>query len=272
MTARGMGFVAAVCMAVVAYGQDTRKYIYQHNSQLTPEVNYHIDQFPWYNVAIWLGVQDQTFEFEACEEHWDGQQWVYDAPAEINYIRALENAGPVTLTVVGHNGHPYGASRLGQIYISDLPGVTGTITAANISGTFNDLGASTTDYLGALHVGGDFYASSILYVYHAVQGPITIEGAFNGQLDCGYLLDFTAASAGAYSAITINASYWNWLTIQGGSGAEALIGGALRRLGPADGIVRAPDSLERAGRAGRENLGTKTELRVTVARRSRSIG
>lgn len=139
------------CLAPRALGEpsDPNNVIWQHNPQLTEGTHYTINQSQR-RVTIIQGVIDQTFEFEAGLYGGDpSDPDEYVGPGNIDYILAAENAGPVNITVVGHNGHQFGALNVGQVDL-DAAGVTGTIVDLLIDGDLAEFGpvrAAVVDYI-----------------------------------------------------------------------------------------------------------------------------
>jgi hypothetical protein len=121
--------------------------IRQHNPAYEPPGTYY--QLELDNqVRILEALAGETFEFEAVLL--DAGQYV--GRGIINRIIADAGAGDVTITVVGHDLHPYGAEDIGEI---NLSAVAGTIGALDISGDFGDVGPMLASNAGALSVGGE---------------------------------------------------------------------------------------------------------------------
>lgn len=200
--------------------------IHQYNTNYEPEGYYYQ---VWYGDQVFIRhvLPGQEFQFEAAVED-DQQQYL--RPGDIQFIQVAPGAsslGIFTISIVGH-GHEFGANNVGQILIrvvGDEVQHLGSVSALTMQGVLGENGSSAVEYLGPLHIAGNF--TNTLHVEHAVQGPITIDGAFNGQLDCLWLDDFTADSAGAYSSITVNGPYYHDLTINGDSQADIHINGIM---------------------------------------------
>jgi hypothetical protein len=124
---------------------DPNNVIVQRNGDLQYGTHYTIDQ-DLRRVNILLGVENTTFEFEAGFYNGDpNDPNSYVEPGDIDYIGATEDAGPVTITIVGQPGHAYGARDVGQIDLS-ASGVTGTIDDITLSrdlGTYGPVEATT---------------------------------------------------------------------------------------------------------------------------------
>jgi hypothetical protein len=145
--------------------------IVQHNANLHEGTNYYIFQLEM-RVTIILGVEGETFEFEAMTvEDPNDPNGTYVSEGDINSITALENAGPVTITVVGQPGHDFGARDIGEIDL-DNTGVTGTIAALTMSGDFGAAGPMSTHYAGALSIAGA--ALSDINIWQGLTGPSAI--------------------------------------------------------------------------------------------------
>ncbi len=105
--------------------------IKQHNTDLEPGTHYTINQGQK-RVTILLGVQYEIFEFEAGLYDDPNDPNSYAGPGIINGIEVDPNAGEVAITVVGHDGHTYGAQDVGKILL-DVTGVVGTVVDVDLS-------------------------------------------------------------------------------------------------------------------------------------------
>ena len=131
-------------LTIAAYGQPDNV-IKQHNENLLPFVHYQV------NVAaktatILQAVPGETFEFEAREEV-NGQDI---GPGDIGII-TLANAGTVTVTLVGHDGHLNGARDVLQIDLDEF-GVTSTIANLKTSGQAGTTGPIVADTIGTMNI------------------------------------------------------------------------------------------------------------------------
>jgi len=131
-----------LCTASTLNAQ-TRNWIYQWNNAYnigndpnSPDPEYLEIIQSGRRITINQGIQNATFEFEARKQKWEGGQWVDDGPGDINKMEALENAGPVAITVVGHGGHVFGASNVLLLQLNQA-GVNSSVKKFNIK---HDLG------------------------------------------------------------------------------------------------------------------------------------
>ena len=155
-----------------ALAQGPRNVIYQHNTFYndpnSPGYPFYLVNQDWRQVTVLHGVEGQVFEFEAVVE--DNGQYV--GPGDIDRVLASTGAGPVVVTFVGDNGHPYGAANIKEARIGAL-GYTGTIKELNISGDLGELGPVVADVLENVTVAGDVYYLASL---GAITGSLTVGG------------------------------------------------------------------------------------------------
>ncbi len=222
---------ALTACAWCAWGQEVN-IICQHNGNLVYGTHYTISGPPEDAVRILVGVQGETFEFEALLLEDPNDPNTYVGPGDVNGITADPNAGPVTISVVGHNGHEFGARDIGAIDL-DAAGVTGTIAALNISRDFGALGPLRAGAAAALTFGHDVLSS--VEVSGPISGPVVIAGTLDAELDCGALTDLDVA------ATTSNAEFEIHSSFEPGIG-EINVNGPLNRLW-IWGSVRAPMTL-----------------------------
>lgn len=174
-----------------ALAQGPHNVIYQHNSFYNDP---NSPGFPFYGVEqdrliyIYHGVEGQVFEFEAVVEV-NGQ---YVGPGDINKIESWGSAENVVVTFVGHNGHPYGAANIKEVYLR-AQNFTGVIQDLNISGDLGELGPIIADAAGSITVGGSLVnalgiwtdVTGSLTVGGDVVGDIEVEGAITGPVTIG---------------------------------------------------------------------------------------
>ncbi len=130
---RGIAWFILVCMGACTGMADIDNVIKQHNRDLELGTHYNINQYTQ-QIQIKLAVSGEVFEFEARLE----EDTVDIGPGDINYIYADEDAGNVALTIVGHDGHTYGARNVQQINLV-ASGVQSTILGLDISGDLGEL-------------------------------------------------------------------------------------------------------------------------------------
>lgn len=183
--------VTAFCGAALAQGP--QNVIYQHNSFYndpnTPGYPFYEVYQPWREVTIYHGVEGQVFEFEAVVE--DNGQYV--GPGDINRVLASTGAGPVVVTFVGHNGHPYGAANIKELRI-DQPSVNGVIETLDISNDLGEYGPIRAAAVGTMTIGGNVLND--IYVPGTIGGPVTIVGYLGADLTCYSLGDLTVLAGG----------------------------------------------------------------------------
>ncbi len=200
-------WVCALGVGIAALG-DPVNVIYQHNSNLVQGTHYEIFGPPENRVRILAGVQGETFEFEAALEE-NGQ---YVDPGDIRVISTLDDAGPVEITIVGHNGHTYGARDVGTIAL-DATGVDGAIGDVTLSRHLATLDTVAAKNIAGHCLIGDQNDPQTGHVLN----PIVL-GCFSGTLECNTLHDFTVLPGcpGADSpTLIVHAGYDRTLTIGG---------------------------------------------------------
>ncbi len=95
---------------------------------------YYCECFDGFTVFIYQAIEDEPFEFEGVTLVDLTDE--YYGLGDITLIQALDDAGPVAVTVVGHEGRTYGANNVPSIDLN-VPygsGVTGTLAAMKIAG------------------------------------------------------------------------------------------------------------------------------------------
>lgn len=177
-------------LAPIALG-DGSTVIYQHNSFYDDPNNtgypFYAVYYPSLQVTIMHAVDGQTFAFEATFEDSGDPNGPYLGPGDINYIVADPNAGPVTLTIIGHNGHEYGAANVGAIVLN-ADGVVGVIQGLTISGVLGAAGPSHSLYAGSIDIGTSIVDTVEI---SEVSGPITIGDRLEADVTFGVLDDFS---------------------------------------------------------------------------------
>jgi len=193
--------------------------IRQHNPMYGEEPGQYWRIEPVDRVRILQSIPGQTFEFEAVLVE-AGQP---DRPGIMSSIVADAYAGAVTITVVGHDGHDYGAEDIGEINLS-ATGVTGTIEALTISGDFGAAGPMLAVSAGALSIGGDLLGE--LWVEGEISGPLTIHGAQRGDIACSGARDITLLGQVEHTGlIHVGGPYAHAIRIAGThSGTVAVVG------------------------------------------------
>jgi len=123
------------CAVPIAFSQ-TQNHVYQHNLAYQDPTDPNLPNIYYYDVVheqglvvIHHALQGHSFDFEAAVLDGNGQ---YVEPGHIESIAADENAGAVTITLVGHNGHPAGAKDVDAI----------TLIGQGLSGMLDDLAIS----------------------------------------------------------------------------------------------------------------------------------
>jgi len=176
--------------------------IYQHNSELAEGIHYVIVQGT-NRVEILQGVQGEGFEFDARLE--EGGEDL--GPGDINLIVASANAGPVAISVVGHDGHTYGAENIKEIDLS-ASGVDGEIVAITMSGNLGDLGPTLADTIsGIVQVDGEAISDTIEVT--TLTGGIQCETLFD------LLVHGDAGTVGQNSAVIVGGSVYGDILVEG---------------------------------------------------------
>jgi len=195
--------VAALCLPALA---EVENEIKQHNPDLIRGV--HWDLFGDAEIRIFLGLQGETFEFEAVLKDANNP---YLGPGRIDYMTAVADAGPVTLTVVGHDGHPWGAYTIGSINLS-AAGVDSEITALRTQSSIASLGPILVD-----RISGSFYVGNL------INNDFQME-TLAGDIDCLGMRNLTV------SASTLGPPYPS-ITVRDGYGWTIDITGSMHKIG-----------------------------------------
>ncbi len=209
MRATVLVWALGACLGMCALA-DPVNVIYQHNPNLEAGVHYRIFDPPDNRVTILAGVAGQTFQLEATLE----DNGVYQGPGDINRIEADPDAGPVEITIVGHNGHEYGARDVGTIDL-DAPGVEGAIGSMKLSGNLATVDVVAAASMSGVCEVGDLDAPDAGMIVH----DISVD-CFTARLTCRSLANLHAGSA-CWTNPTMP-----WITIAGD------FGGLLRLEGP----------------------------------------
>jgi hypothetical protein len=173
--------------------------IKQHNPDVVEGRDWHLPLPGW--IEIIQGLPGETFEFEAVLEE-NGQ---YVGPGYIDQITAVANAGPVPMTVVAHDGHPWGAATIGSINLS-AAGVDSEVTALRTQSSIGSLGPILVD-----RVSGSFYVGTLI-------NNVCEMETLAGDIDCLAMRNLTV-SAGTvgppYPSITIRSGYARTMDVTG---------------------------------------------------------
>ncbi len=202
------------CAVPIAFSQ-TQNHVYQHNLLYQDPSDPNLPNIYYYDVVheqglivIHHALEGQSFEFEAAVLDGNGQ---YVEPGHIESIAADENAGPVTITLVGH-GHDYGAQDVDAITLM-VGGVNGIVGDVIISGNMAaDAILTAHDIAGTCLIGdpSDPQTGHVL-------NPIVLD-CFSGTLECNELRNFTVENGcpGLPAAtLKVHGSYSHTLTIAG---------------------------------------------------------
>ncbi|MEW6250931.1 MAG: hypothetical protein AB1716_09810 [Planctomycetota bacterium] len=207
--------------------------ILQHNSFYNDpndpnDPYFTVLQNPERQITIHHGVAGQTFEFEAVLLSDPNDPNSYVGPGDINLIGADPNAGPVTITVVGHNGHAYGAANVKEIRLN-ATGVNGRVDALTIAASLNELGATVAASAGILNIEGQVLAPIDV---GDISGPVWIRGCLYSAIQCGSLgnltIDGTGTPPSFPPAIYVTGTYEEGRVMSIGQSISSLtVGGAL---------------------------------------------
>ena len=137
-------WIVATVVTVHSYAQPVNV-IKEHNPLLKLGEHYLVTNDR--DVTVLATISGETFEFEARLEQ-NGQDV---GPGDIQ-IRTDPNVGAVTMTLVGHDGHTYGARDVLQIDLDEFA-VTSTISQMKISEDLGTLGPVVADTISNIQFG-----------------------------------------------------------------------------------------------------------------------
>jgi hypothetical protein len=185
--------------------------ILQHNPDLLLGTHYTLNVQG--QLEIMLGVQGEVFEFEAIQL----DNGIYVGPGNINSISARSGAGPVTLSIVGHDGHPFGARNVGYINLQNA--TPGNVTEVVLAEDLNGVGATNVHDLDYLSVGGGVLNTLDC---DGTTGTIHIGGTLSALVRTNNLSGLLVASTSPSAAVEIWGTSVGPIQVLGGGGLDHL--------------------------------------------------
>jgi len=157
-----VAFVGIAMAACAMASAEVENVIIQHNPQLIELVHYVIYDESQV-IVILQGSATETFEFEAVALE-NGE---YQNAGNIRQIFAVQGVGPVTITVLGHNGHEYGAEEIGEIDLSEA--MPGHIAGLTVNQNLGQVDGTPADPSSVGAISGPFT------ITREISQPLTID-------------------------------------------------------------------------------------------------